>query len=121
MERTPKPDILEYANRYHIDTVVVIWKAEHSDEADRVREYLDSAIGKSIEEVDCALYYRANFGPLSGMAFFAFGDEGCTEDDGIIIDDYAAGIPCETEMWYGAGEDMHQSRALNLPNWGEVA
>lgn len=121
MKSIPGPDILEYVDTYHIDTVVVIWKAEDQSEAERAREYVDGDNPASVQDVDCALYYKSTFGPLSGMVFFAFGQEGCHEDDGVILDNFAAGIPCETEMWFGAGDDVYQTRPIKLPNYEKVA
>lgn len=121
MKRTPGPDIMEYADTYHIDTVVIIWKSENTEEAERVRDFIGSYNPAGVHEVDCSLYYTATFGPLSGMAFFAFGEEGCREEDGVTLDNYASLFPCETEMWFGSGDDVHQTRAITLPNWEEVA
>lgn len=121
MKRIPGPDIMEYADTYHIDTVVIIWKAEDTEQAERAREYIGGFNPSGVHEIDCALYYTATFGPLSGMAFFAFGEEGCREDDGVILDNYAAQIPCETEMWFGSGDDIHQTRVIKVPRWEKVA
>ena len=51
MIRVPSPDILEYADTYHLDTVVIIWKAIDAEEAERSREDVASK-PELLQEVD---------------------------------------------------------------------
>ena len=120
MIRVPSPDILEYADTYHLDTVVIMWKATDVDEAERSREYVASK-PELLETVNCTLHYTADFGPMSGFIFFAFGENGLDEEDGIVLDDYASGIPSESEMYYGNANSIFQSGVIKLPNLSDVA
>ena len=105
-------DMISIADTHHIDTVVIIWKADDTDIADRARDFVAS---QPTDCVELKMHYAADFGPLSGFVFFAFGEQGIDEADAIVIDDFASGLPCETEMYFGAASEIFQSGILNRP------
>ena len=75
----PQVDNLQYGNMedycdvYHLDTAVIIWKAEDVEGANRARDYIKSL---TLDDIEVGMYYTAGFGPLSGFVFFAFGVDG---------------------------------------------
>lgn len=121
---TPQADNLQYGNVrdyadvYALDTVVIIWKAESLEEAERAREHSSSVI---IDDMEVGMYYTAAFGPLSGFVFFAFGENGADENDAGKVDEIAASFPCETELWFGNAHEIIQLQELSVPEYVKVA
>ena len=122
--KMPQADNLQYGNvrdyvdTYSLDTIVIMWKAEDKDEASRAREYISSV---TLDDMEVGMYYTAAFGPLAGVLFFAFGEQGIDETDAGRIDDIAAGFPCETELWFGSAEEITQLSELAVPEYVKVA
>ena len=47
-----------------------------------------------------------SFGTMAGCIFLAFGEDGIDRLDAMIIDNLAAALPCETELWLGTADDV---------------
>ena len=120
----PQVDNLQYGNMedycdvYHLDTAVIIWKAEDVEGANRARDYIKSL---TLDDIEVGMYYTAGFGPLSGFVFFAFGVDGASEEDAAVVDQVAAGFGCETEMWIGSADEITQLKELAVPEYVKVA
>ena len=122
--RTPQADNLQYGNVrdyadvYVLDTVVIIWKAEDVEQAKRARQHASSV---NLDDMQFGMFYTADFGPLSGCLFFAFGEIGADEDDAGRVDEIAASFPCETELWFGNAHEIIQLQELSVPEYVKVA
>ena len=56
--------------------------------------------------------YTASFGTMAGCIFLAFGEDGIDGLDAMIIDNLAAALPCETELWLGTADDVRLAAVL---------
>ena len=120
----PQVDNLQYGNMedycdvYHLDTAVIIWRAEDVEGANRARDYIKTL---RLDDIEVGMYYTAGFGPLAGFVFFAFGVDGASEEDAAVVDQVAAGFACETEMWIGSADEITQLKELSVPEYVKVA
>ena len=102
----------EYVDTVLFDTCIIIWKAEDSDEATKVRQVLDLSPvdnGHPSLLLNTTMQYKAHFGPLAGCLFYAFGSDGIDHNDAVILDRIAAELPCETELWVGSADEIELS------------
>lgn len=113
-------DLFDASDKYHIDTIVVMWRADDEAQAQAVRDYLtDAQVCTDVEFLK--MYYQASFGKLSGFCFFAYGKDGLDEEEAVVVDNFTAGIPCQTEMYFGSADQLFQTGQLELPEWSKVA
>ena len=105
--------VLDYAEQYHLDTAVIIWRTEDPDQATIVHEIVEKQM-KLGEPADLrtTVDYTASFGTMAGCIFLAFGEDGIDRLDAMIIDNLAAALPCETELWLGTADDVRLAAVL---------
>lgn len=105
--------VLDYAEQYHLDTAVIIWRTEDPDQATIVHEIVEKQmkLGEPAN-LRTTVNHTASFGAMAGCIFLAFGEDGIDRLDAIIIDDLAAALPCETELWLGTADDVRLAAVL---------
>ena len=105
--------VLDYAELYVVDTAVLIWRASDQEQATVVHDLIEKnmSVGE-VSNLRTTVDYTASFGALSGCVFLAFGDDGVDRLDAVIIDNFAATIPCETELWLGTRDTMRLAGVL---------
>ena len=94
------------------DTVVIIWRTDDVEQANVVHDIVKNEMKYGdAAELRPTVRHISSFGAMSGCIFLAYGEDGIDRLDAMIVDNLAAELPCETELWLGTADDVRPSRS----------
>ena len=120
---TPQVDNLQYQHGgllrvYHLDTAVIIWKAEDVEGANRARDYIKSLTPRR-HRGRHVLHRRLRTSLWLRLLRLRW--RWRQRIDAAVVDQVAAGFGCETEIWIGSADEITQLKELAVPEYVKVA
>ena len=105
--------VYDYAWEVKLDTVVIIWRADDVDQANVVHDIVKNEMKYGdAAELRPTVRHISSFGAMSGCIFLAYGEDGIDRLDAMIVDNLAAELPCETELWLGTADNVALAAVL---------
>ena len=93
--------------------LVIIWRADDVDQANVVHDIVKKQMTHGdAAELRTTVRHISSFGKMAGCIFLAFSEDGMDRLDAMIIDNLAAALPCETELWLGTADDVRLAAVL---------